>query len=34
MYDEGDESMRKIIGEAMIKSQKGEKADVPTEMIE
>ena len=34
MYEAGDENMRKIIGEAMIKSQKGEKADVPTEMIE
>jgi len=34
MYEDGDENMRKIIGEAMIKSQKGEKADVPTEIIE
>lgn len=34
MYDEGDENMRKIIGEAMIKSQKGEKADIPKEPID
>ncbi len=25
MYDEGDENMKKIIGEAMLKSQRGEK---------
>lgn len=27
MYDEGDENMKKIIGEAMLKSQRGEKMD-------
>lgn len=34
MYEDGDENMRKIIGEAMIKSQKGEKAPVPTEPMD
>lgn len=29
MYDEGDENMKKIIGEAMLKSQRGEKGDAP-----
>lgn len=27
MYDEGDENMKRIIGEAMLKSQRGEKPD-------
>eukprot|EP00930_Biecheleria_cincta_P010919 TRINITY_DN11331_c0_g1_i1.p1 TRINITY_DN11331_c0_g1~~TRINITY_DN11331_c0_g1_i1.p1 ORF type:complete len:257 (-),score=66.80 TRINITY_DN11331_c0_g1_i1:163-933(-) len=27
MYDEGDDNMKKIIGEAMLKSQRGEKYD-------
>lgn len=26
MYEDGDENMRKIIGEAMMKSQRGEKS--------
>ena len=30
MYDDGDENMKKIIGEAMMKSQRGEKADTPS----
>lgn len=30
MYEEGDDSMKKIIGEAMLKSQRGEKAEPPT----
>ena len=30
MYDEGDENMKKIIGEAMLKSQRGEKPDAPS----
>lgn len=25
MYEDGDENMKKIIGEAMLKSQRGEK---------
>jgi calcyclin binding protein len=29
MYDEGDDNMKKIIGEAMLKSQRGEKPDAP-----
>lgn len=29
MYDDGDENMKKIIGEAMMKSQRGEKSDPP-----
>lgn len=29
MYDEGDDSMKKVIGEAMMKSQRGEKMDKP-----
>ncbi len=28
-YDEGDDNMKKIIGEAMLKSQRGEKSDPP-----
>ena len=31
MYEDGDENMKKIIGEAMMKSQRGEKAD-PSKM--
>jgi calcyclin binding protein len=29
MYDEGDDNMKKIIGEAMMKSKSGEKMDTP-----
>ena len=29
MYEDGDENMRKIIGEAMMKSQRGERPDAP-----
>ena len=29
MYDEGDENMKKIIGEAMMKSRSGEKPEAP-----
>ena len=29
MYDDGDENMKKIIGEAMMKSQRGEKPEKP-----
>jgi hypothetical protein len=29
MYDGGDENMKKIIGEAMLKSRNGEKPDAP-----
>jgi calcyclin binding protein len=29
MYDEGDDSMKKIIGEAMLKSKSGEKSEPP-----
>lgn len=29
MYEEGDENMKKIIGEAMLKSQRGEKPTPP-----
>ena len=29
-YNDGDDNMRKIIGEAMLKSQRGEKPDAPT----
>ena len=29
MYDEGDENMKKIIGEAMLKSRNGEKMSSP-----
>lgn len=29
MYEEGDDSMRKIIGEAMLKSQRGEASAPP-----
>ena len=28
MYDEGDDKMKKVIGEAMMKSRSGEKMDV------
>ena len=28
MYDSGDDQMKKVIGEAMIKSRNGEKMDV------
>lgn len=31
MYDEGDENMKKVIGEAMLKSRNGEKA-APVDM--
>ena len=30
MYDEGDENMKKIIGEAMLKSRNGEKMSPPS----
>jgi hypothetical protein len=30
MYEDGDENMRKVIGEAMLKSQRGEKAAPPS----
>jgi hypothetical protein len=29
-YDEGDDNMKKIIGEAMLKSQSGQKMDTPS----
>ena len=29
MYDSGDENMKKVIGEAMLKSQRGEKSSPP-----
>jgi calcyclin binding protein len=29
MYEDGDENMKKIIGEAMLKSQRGEKPSAP-----
>lgn len=32
LYDEGDDNMKKIIGEAMYKSQRGEKYDGPKDM--
>lgn len=28
-YNEGDDNMKKIIGEAMMKSRSGEKMDMP-----
>lgn len=28
-YNDGDDNMKKIIGEAMLKSQRGEKPDMP-----
>lgn len=28
-YEEGDDNMKKIIGEAMLKSQRGEKPGAP-----
>jgi len=31
MYDDGDENMKKVIGEAMMKAQRGEKSD-PSDM--
>jgi hypothetical protein len=30
MYDDGDDNMRKIIGEAMMKSKSGEKSEPPS----
>lgn len=30
MYEDGDDNMRKIIGEAMMKSQRGEKPEPPS----
>lgn len=30
LYDTGDDNMRKIIGESMLKSRRGEKTDAPT----
>ena len=30
MYDEGDENMKKIIGEAMLKSQSGDRSTPPS----
>lgn len=30
MYEDGDDNMKRIIGEAMMKSQRGEKADPPS----
>ena len=30
MYDDGDDNMKKIIGEAMMKSQRGEKSEPPS----
>jgi len=30
MYDEGDENMKKVIGEAMMKSRSGEKMSPPS----
>lgn len=30
MYEDGDENMRKVIGESMLKSQRGEKSAPPT----
>ena len=29
-YDEGDDNMKRIIGEAMLKSKSGEKMDTPS----
>jgi hypothetical protein len=29
LYDEGDDGMKKVIGEAMLKSRSGEKQDPP-----
>eukprot|EP01035_Chromulina_nebulosa_P020780 gene20780-26940_t len=34
MYEDGDENMKKIIGEAMMKSQRGEKPDAPSGLDE
>jgi calcyclin binding protein len=33
MYNDGDENMKRIIGEAMLKSQRGEKSD-PSSMMD
>jgi calcyclin binding protein len=30
MYEDGDENMKRIIGEAMLKSQRGEKMSPPS----
>lgn len=30
LYEDGDENMKKIIGEAMLKSQRGEKPEHPS----
>ena len=30
MYNEGDENMKKVIGEAMMKAQRGEKTPPPS----
>ncbi len=30
MYNEGDDNMKKIIGESMMKSRNGEKMDMPS----
>ena len=30
MYEEGDENMKKVIGEAMLKSQRGERPEPPS----
>ena len=30
MYEDGDENMKKIIGEAMLKSHRGEKSEPPS----
>jgi len=30
MYEDGDENMKKIIGEAMLKAQRGEKSEPPS----
>ena len=30
MYDDGDDNMKKIIGEAMMKSRSGEKSEPPS----
>jgi calcyclin binding protein len=33
MYNDGDDNMKKIIGEAMMKSRSGEKMDMPTDPL-
>lgn len=30
MYEDGDENMKKVIGEAMLKSQRGERPEAPS----